>query len=88
VFTLAQLDPLRVEVYLPVALHGRIRPGMAGEVMPELPEATPVAARVAVVDPVMDAASGTFGVRLALPNADRALPAGIRCQVRFASGRE
>jgi hypothetical protein len=36
-----------------------------------------------VVDPVIDAASGTFGVRLELPNSDYRLPAGLRCKVRF-----
>jgi membrane fusion protein (multidrug efflux system) len=35
------------------------------------------------VDRVMDAASGTFGVRLQLPNPALALPGGIRCKVRF-----
>jgi len=32
---------------------------------------------------VLDAASGTFGVRLALPNPGQQLPAGIRCKVQF-----
>ena len=36
-----------------------------------------------IVDPVIDGASGTFGVRLRLPNPDRVVPAGLRCQVRF-----
>jgi RND family efflux transporter MFP subunit len=89
VFTLAQIDPLRVEVFVPAALHGRIRPGMVGEVTPEVGPGGPVSAEVVVVDPVMDAASGTFGVRLLLPNPDRALPGGVRCGVRFlpAAGR-
>ena len=39
---------------------------------------------VGVVDHVIDAKSGTFGVRLDLPNAKRAIPAGMRCQVKFA----
>ena len=37
-----------------------------------------------MVDRVFDAASGTFGVRLDLPNSDGALPAGQRCIVSFA----
>ena len=85
VFTLAQIDPLRVEVFVPAALHGRIRPGMMGEVTPEVGAGGPVAAEVVVVDPVMDAASGTFGVRLRLANPERALPAGVRCSVRFGA---
>jgi multidrug efflux pump subunit AcrA (membrane-fusion protein) len=38
---------------------------------------------VIVVDPVVDAASGTFGVRLELPNPEHAIPAGLKCRVRF-----
>ena len=81
-----RVDPLRVEVFLPAALHGEVRVGMAAAVTPELPGAQPVAAVVGVVDPVMDAASGTFGVRLALPHPDKGLPAGVRCRVRFGGG--
>ena len=40
-------------------------------------------ATVTAVDPVVDAASNTFGVRLELPNLDRAVPGGIRCEVSF-----
>lgn len=89
VLSLAQIDPLRVEVFVPAAFHGQLRPGMVGEVVPETPVAGRLQATVAVVDSVMDAASGTFGVRLRLANPDHSLPAGIRCTVRFApaSGR-
>jgi membrane fusion protein (multidrug efflux system) len=38
---------------------------------------------VTIVDQVFDAASGTIGIRLELPNSDYALPAGLKCQVRF-----
>ena len=36
-----------------------------------------------LVDQVIDAGSGTFGVQLRLPNSDYALPSGLRCRVRF-----
>ena len=36
-----------------------------------------------IVDSVIDSASGTFGVRLELPNSDRGVPAGSRCKIRF-----
>jgi hypothetical protein len=35
------------------------------------------------VDRVIDAASGTFGVRLQLSNPGNRIPAGLRCTVRF-----
>jgi multidrug efflux pump subunit AcrA (membrane-fusion protein) len=38
---------------------------------------------VTVVDPVVDAASGTIGIRLELPNPGHRLPAGTKCEVRF-----
>lgn len=82
-YKLAEIDPLRVEVFAPVALLGRIRAGMKATVVPEPPESTPRTARVTVVDRVVDAASGTFGVRLLLPNSGYGLPAGLKCKVDF-----
>jgi multidrug efflux pump subunit AcrA (membrane-fusion protein) len=80
---LAQIHPLRVEVIVPVALLGKIAVGARAEVQPEAPVAGSYPAIVAVVDRVVDAASGTFGVRLELPNPDYRLPAGLTCKVRF-----
>lgn len=80
---IAELDPLRVEVFVPIALYGSIKVGMRGEIRPEAPISGVYEASVAVVDRVFDAASNTFGVRLELPNTDYELPAGHRCKVRF-----
>ena len=69
---------------IPVAYYGSIRPGMAAEVTPEAPlDGERYRAKVKIIDRVIDAARGTFGVRLELPNPDYRLPAGLRCQVRF-----
>jgi RND family efflux transporter MFP subunit len=83
ILTLAQIDQLRVEVFVPTARYGDIVVGGKAEVRPELPIGGKFAATVTVVDRVLDAASGTFGVRLALPNPDLTMPAGIRCKVLF-----
>ena len=80
---LAEVDPLHVEVILPVALYGRIKVGAQAQVLPEQPVGGRYSATVKVVDRVIDAASGTFGVRLELPNRNREIPAGARCRVRF-----
>ena len=80
---LAEIDPLHVEVILPVALYGRIKVGAQAQVLPEQPVGGRYSATVKVVDRVIDAASGTFGVRLELPNRNREIPAGARCRVRF-----
>jgi RND family efflux transporter MFP subunit len=83
VLTLAQIDPLRVEVFVPTAYYGQIRNDSKAEIFPENPVGGIYSATVEVVDRVLDAASSTFGVRLSLPNPDLRLPAGIRCKVRF-----
>jgi len=83
VMTIAEIDPLYVEVFMPVSQYETVQPGMAAIVAPELPIGGNYDAEVAVVDNVFDAASRTFRVRLVLPNADHALPAGLRCTVRF-----
>jgi RND family efflux transporter MFP subunit len=83
VLELAQIDPLYVEVFAPVRLLGKIEVGQSANVLPEEPVGGNHEARVIVVDPVVDAASGTFGVRLELPNPEHAIPAGLKCRVRF-----
>jgi RND family efflux transporter MFP subunit len=80
---LAQIDPLRVEIFAPFSLLGRIRVGMEAEVRPEPPVGGVHPAKVTVVDRVVDAASGSFGIRLELPNAESRMPAGLKCKVRF-----
>lgn len=82
----ARIDPLRVDAILPADWFGRMKSGDAAQVVPEAPLDQPREAAVAIVDPVLDGASGTFGVQLDLPNPDKALPAGLRCQVRFGGG--
>jgi membrane fusion protein (multidrug efflux system) len=83
VMTIAEIDPLYVEVFMPVSEYRAVQPGMPANVSPELPIGGNFDAEVAVVDNVFDAASRTFRVRLVLPNTDYALPAGLRCTVRF-----
>lgn len=80
---IATIDPLNVEIIVPVEHFGAIRVGMRAEIVPRYPGATPQAATVTVVDRVVDAASDTFGVRLLLPNPDHQIPAGVRCGIRF-----
>ena len=79
----AQIDPLHVEVIATVELLGALRKGMKAEIRPEDPYNSRYAAKVTIVDQVVDAASGTFGVRLELPNPDFKLPAGLKCKVVF-----
>ena len=80
VLKIAQVDPLRVDIVLPAALIGSVRPGskvtltMLG---------SRHATSVKMVDRVVDAASGTFVARIELPNPTYAIPGGIRCQAEI-----
>ena len=80
---IAKIDPLFVEVVLPVSEFGKVAVGAQATVFPESPVNGEYLAKVVVVDPVIDAASGTFGIRLELPNPKNALPAGLNCRVKF-----
>jgi membrane fusion protein (multidrug efflux system) len=83
ILVLARMNPLYVEVFVPLALFGQVRPGMIADVEPEAPVGGHHRATVTVVDTLFDASSGTFGVRLALPNPDLSLPGGLRCKIQF-----
>ena len=86
ILTIAELDPLRIETFLPIAQYGHVKVGDTATVTPEAPVGGAYTAAVVVVDHVFDAASGTVGVRLELPNPGLALPAGLHCRVRFGAG--
>jgi RND family efflux transporter MFP subunit len=83
IMTIVQIDPLHVEAYIPVALWGKIIKGTQAQVILDQPDHEQREARVVIIDRVFDAASGTFGVRLELPNPGDLIPAGQRCKVRF-----
>jgi len=85
VLKIAQIDPINVEVIVPVSQLGSIQLGMVGSVTAEKPVSKTYQARVTIIDPVIHAASGTFGVRLELPNPDGSIQAGLRCKVDFSS---
>ncbi len=83
ILKVAQIDPLYVEVIVPSSAINSIEVGMRASVVPEFPGDTVHVASVTIVDRVIDAASGTFGVRLELPNPEHKIPGGLHCQVRF-----
>lgn len=81
VLRLATLNPLHADVTLRASAYGRLKPGMpvrvsAGEGLPVL------GGRVRQVDPVIDAASGTFSISVELANPGNRAPAGLSCTLR------
>lgn len=85
ILKVAQLDPLRVEVFAPLSWLGKITKGMEARIEPDGPGAVPVTAVVTAVTPVVDSASGRFRVRLEFPNPDHQVSAGLTCSVHFPS---
>ena len=80
---LADISVLHVEVLLPISAFQLVKLGQVVDVLPEQPAGTRYRATVKVIDKVFDAASGTFGVRLELPNRNARVPAGVRCKAVF-----
>jgi multidrug efflux pump subunit AcrA (membrane-fusion protein) len=83
IMKIAEIDPLNVELVLSVSQFGKIHVGQIAEVIPEEPVGGRYRAQVEVVDQMVDAASGTFGVRLRLPNPGHRIPAGVKCRLHF-----
>jgi RND family efflux transporter MFP subunit len=83
IMTIAQINPLRVEVILPVELFGKLKEGMRAEVFPEVAAGNMFDAEVSVVDRLIDTGSSTFGARLELLNAEHQIPGGQRCELAF-----
>ena len=78
---LVALDPLHVEIVMP-SDRRMLNSGMDVAIQPQGSE-TKYLGRIDIVDRVIDAASGTFGVRVVLPNPDYLLPAGLKCRAIF-----
>ena len=67
----------------PAERFGTIKKGMRGKVRTVGPINKTYDAKVILIDQVIDAASGTIRVRLALSNPGNAIPAGLNCCVKF-----
>ena len=83
IMKLAQIDPLKVELIAPTEYFGLIRGGMEAKVYPEQPAGEAFTATVTIVDQLIDPASGSFTVRMELPNPDDRLVGGVNCRARF-----
>lgn len=85
ILKLAQLDPLKIRVVLPVPVFGRPKLGMSVDVVPELPVGGKYKAVVKSIDKMVDAASGSFAVFLEMPNKKLDVPSGVKCKASFGS---
>lgn len=79
---LVTTDRLHAEILLSADAYGRFAPGDPVGIETE----TGTVRRdgiVDAIDPIIDAASRSFGIRVILDNADDAFPAGVRCGAVF-----
>jgi RND family efflux transporter MFP subunit len=84
VATISEVDPLKVDLYLPASAYPIVSAGTRTRITPMEPSGAAAAdAVVATKDPQIDASSGLFLVQLKLPNPDGAILAGVACSVRF-----
>ena len=81
--TIAKLDPLHVEAFLPVSYFDKVEIGMTAQVQATEPVEQTFTGTISVIDQVFDVASSTFGLRVNLLNPHGAIPAGQRCRVTF-----
>ena len=82
---LATLDPLHIDLLLPASYFGQIILGQKLSIKPESDAIDARMARVIIVDPLIDPASGTFRVQLVMTNPGNKIPAGIRCSAQLLS---
>ena len=80
IMTVAQLNPLRAEVILPLSQYGRYEAGALAKVTQER-GGDVIEGYLEVIDPLIDSGSGTFGIRVHLDNSDGKILAGQTCSV-------
>jgi RND family efflux transporter MFP subunit len=79
VLTLAQLNPLHVTAVFPIEHINRLNKSSKAKVFTEIDQSTGYQVRVDQIDPLGDAASGTFSVRFTLENDKNQVSAGLKC---------
>lgn len=83
ILVVQQIDPLHVEITLPMGMMGKVVKGTPAHIVVESPGEPTITAPVSMTDPVVDAASNTFIARVVLSNPHQAIPAGSKCRARF-----
>ncbi len=83
VLSLVCVDPLYVVAHLPISTAGRVKAGAKAAFLLESRAKVPLECTVTVVDKVADAASGTYRVKLTLPNPADEIMAGAKGALRL-----
>ncbi|WP_148253759.1 efflux RND transporter periplasmic adaptor subunit [Aidingimonas lacisalsi] len=81
ILEIVQLDPLRIDLVMPLEAFGQYATGDTLDIRLQAPVDETVTAAIERIDSVIDPSSGTFGIRLRLDNPDGRYPAGINCRI-------
>jgi multidrug efflux system membrane fusion protein len=85
VFRIARPDEREVLIHVPEGRAGQLQPGMTARVRTWAAPEREYAASVREVAPAADAATRTYALRVAVPQADAGLPLGATASVLFAA---
>lgn len=85
VFRIARPDEREVLIHVPEGRAGQLQPGVAARVSTWAAPEREYAASVREVAPAADAATRTYALRVAVPQADAGLPLGATARVMFAA---
>ena len=83
IVSIAQLDPLEAQLFLPIELYGKLRVGRGYELNAEAPINKIILGKLKTVDPVIDAASRTFRCVFTIKNPESKLPAGFTVRLKW-----
>lgn len=83
VVEIAVLDPLYVEVLMPYESFRKF--AIADQLLIKLaqPLLSEHLAKITIIDPIIDSASGTYRMRLELANKGNSIPAGVPCTIAY-----
>lgn len=81
ILELVQLDPLRIDLVMPLEAFNQYEIGDELDIHLAAPVEKAVSAEIERIDSVIDPSSGTFGIRLRIDNHDGEYPAGISCRL-------
>lgn len=85
---LAQLNPLRIKVIVPLQYYTLVKQDQSAKVFPESQPTDSVTAIIESIDPMADAASGTFSIELTLENTEFKILAGQKCLIHLDTSKK
>jgi len=83
ILKLAEIDTLKVEVFLPISLFGKIKKGMKAKIIPEESANIEYIAKVYLIGKTVLSDSGNFQISLNLPNNNHTIIPGTKCKLEF-----